>query len=152
VNWVPNVAAGTHTAGPSEVDPEAEASVNKLANGAVLVSCSGCSGGQEIGFLGGPSDGSLIFTGVSSSVATTTTIRIHHTNGDTTQRFASVIVNGVGHVVSFLPTPGGDITPGTSVLTVPLNAGSGNTIEFEGFNGGWGELFFALNTLDILLI
>lgn len=139
MNWIPNVSAGTFSSAPSETAPEAEASPQVRASGAVISSCSGCSGGEEVGYIGGSAGGTLTFPAVSSTVATTTSIRIHHTNGDSTQRFASVIVNGKGYVLSFLPT-GGDVNPGTSVLTVPLNSGSTNTIEFEAYNGGWGEL------------
>jgi hypothetical protein len=67
--------------------------------------------------------------------STTTTIRIHHNNGDSTQRYANVVANGVSKVIAFLPTTGG--VPGTSTLTVPLNAGTGNTIVFEAYNSGW---------------
>ena len=49
-----------------------------------------------------------------------------------------MLVNGVAHVVAFLPTTGG--TPGSSTLTVPLKSGTGNVIEFEAYNSGWGEL------------
>jgi hypothetical protein len=69
------------------------------------------------------------------TVATTTTIRIHHNNGDSTQRYANVVTNGVSKVVAFLPTASG--APGTSTLTVPLKAGTGNTIVFEAYNSGW---------------
>jgi hypothetical protein len=58
-------------------------------------------------------------------------------NGDKSQRFANVVVNGVANVVAFLPTSG--TTPGTSALTVPLKAGSANVVRFEVYNGGWGE-------------
>lgn len=58
-------------------------------------------------------------------------------NGDKSQRFANVVVNGVANVVAFLPTSG--TTPGTSALTVPLTAGSANVVRFEVYNGGWGE-------------
>ena len=75
---------------------------------------------------------------MTSSVATTSTIRIAYINGDSTQRYANVVVNGVGNVVAFVPTVGS--TPMSSTLTVPLNKGS-NTIRFEGYNGGWGKLF-----------
>jgi len=138
VNWIPNASAGTFSVAPSETAPEAEASPQVLASGAVLVSCSGCSGGEEVGYIGGSAGGTLTFPAISSTVSTTTSIRIHHTNGDSTQRYASVIVNGIGYVLAFLPT-GGNVTPGTSVLTVPLNSGSSNTIEFEAYDGGWGE-------------
>lgn len=80
----------------------------------------------------------MTFPNISSSVATTTSIRIKYLNGDSSQRYATVVVNGVSYIVAFLPTSGG--TPGSSVLTVPLQAGTGNVIEIKGYNGGWGEL------------
>ncbi|KAH8811140.1 glycoside hydrolase family 43 protein [Xylogone sp. PMI_703] len=135
VNWILNVGAGSWAAGPSESTPEAESSSNTLANGAKVVSCSGCSGSKSIGYIGGSPGGTLTFNGVSSSASTTTTIRIHHTNGDSTQRYANVVVNGASYTVAFLPTTN-DNTPGTSTLTVPLKSGS-NTIEFEAHSGGW---------------
>ena len=137
VNWVLSVSAGTWTTGPSETEPEAESSSNTLANGAVITSCSGCSGSESVGYIGGSPGGTLTFNGVSSSVAATTTIRIHHTNGDSTQRYANVVVNGVSSVVAFLPTAD-DNTPGSSILTVALKSGS-NVIEFEAYDGGWGK-------------
>ena len=87
----------------------------------------------------------MTFPDISSTVAATTTIRIHHTNGDSTQRYANVVVNGVSYVTAFLPTA--DVnTPGTSVLTVPLKSGTGNVIEFEAYDGGWGEFILGLVT------
>lgn len=137
VNWVLSVSAGTWTTGPSETTPEAESSSNALAGGAKILSCSPCSGGESVGYIGGTTDGTLTFSDISSSVATTTTIRIHYTNGDSSQRFATVTVNGVAHVVAFVPTDGS--TSGTSTLTVPLNSGAKNVIEFGQYNNGWGK-------------
>lgn len=57
-------------------------------------------------------------------------------NGDSTQRYANVVVNGVGSTVAFVPTVGGVAM--SSALTVKLNKGA-NTVMFEGINGGWGE-------------
>lgn len=148
VNWVLNVAAGTYAAGPSETVPEAEASTNVLAKGATVVSCSGCSGAKSVGVIGGSAGGTLTFEGISSSVATTTTIRVHHTNPDSTQRYANVLVNGVSYITAFLPT--GANTPGTSSLTVPLKSGTGNVIEFEAYNGGNGE--FTLGVVEERLL
>jgi hypothetical protein len=71
----------------------------------------------------------------TGTVSTTTTIRIHHNNGDSTQRYANVVANGVSKAIAFLPTTGG--VPGTSTLTVSLNAGTGNSIVFEAYNSGW---------------
>ena len=155
VNWILNISAGTWTAGPSETTPEAESSANSLTGGAKILSCSACSNANEVGYIGGPSPGgTLTFKGISSllpiailydliermlmkvgTVATTTTIRIHHNNGDSTQRYANVVTNGVSKVVAFLPTTSG--IPGTSTLTVPLKSGTGNTIVFEAYNSGW---------------
>ncbi|PQE22970.1 Glycosyl hydrolase family 43 protein [Rutstroemia sp. NJR-2017a BBW] len=137
VNWIINAAAGTWSTAPSETTPEAEASTNALASGAKIISCSGCSGSDSVGYIGGPSPGgTLTFNGISSSAATTTTLRIHHTNGDSTQRYANVIVNGVSNIVSFLPTTN-DNTPGTSLLTTPLKSGTSNVIVFQSYNSGW---------------
>lgn len=138
VNWVINPSAGTWSGGPSETSPEAEASSNTIAGGAVVITCSGCSGGKSIGYIGGSSGGTLTFPAISSTSSTTTTIRIHYTNGDSTQRYGNVIVNGVSNIIAFLPSSDGN-TPGTSVLTVPLNSGSANVITFEAYNGGYGR-------------
>lgn len=109
-----------------------------MAGGAKIQSCSGCSSSSEVGYIGGPSPGgTLTFPNISSTTATTTTIRIKYLNGDSTQRYANVLVNGVAHVVAFLPTTGG--SPGTSTLTVPLKSGSGNVIQIAAYNNGWGE-------------
>ncbi|TGO54609.1 hypothetical protein BCON_0104g00050 [Botryotinia convoluta] len=137
VNWSINPTAGTWTAGPTETTPEAEASTNTLANGAITLTCSGCSGGVQVGYIGGPSPGgTLTMNRVSSSVATTTSIRIHHTNGDSVQRYANVVVNGVSNILAFLPTTDGN-TPGTSVLTTALKSGTTNVIQFQSYNSGW---------------
>ncbi|QSZ32185.1 hypothetical protein DSL72_001756 [Monilinia vaccinii-corymbosi] len=137
VNWILNPTAGTWTPGPSETQPEAEATTNTLANGARTLSCSGCSGSSQVGYIGGPPGGKLTINGVSSTADTQSTIRIHYTNGDLVQRYANVVVNGVSHVVAFLPT--GDVnTPGRSVFTTALKSGTSNVIEFKSYNSGWG--------------
>jgi hypothetical protein len=73
VNWVPNAAAETWSAGPSETQVEGESGA--LGNGASRVSCSGCSGGASAGYIGGPSSGSVSFTGISSQASGRTTLR-----------------------------------------------------------------------------
>ena len=92
-----------------------------------------------MGYIGGPPGGTLTFKSISSTVSTTTTIRIHYINGDSTQRYANVLVNGVSHIVAFLPASS---APGSSTLTVPLNSGAANVIEFEAYDSLWGELSF----------
>ena len=144
MNWIINAQAVTYSAGPTETSSEAESSTQVLANGARTVSCAGCSGASEIGYIGCSSAGTLTFPAISSTVDTTTSIRVHYTNGDSRQRYANVVVNGVTKLVAFVPTDG-DRAPKTSVLTVPLKSGSTNTIRFEGYNGGCGKLcFFAV--------
>jgi hypothetical protein len=142
VNWILDIASGTWTTGPSENWVEAEASPQILAGGAIDLYCSLCSNSTDVGYIGGPSPGgTLTFPAIYSSVTSTvTTIRIHYLNGDSTQRYANVLVNGVPHIVAFLPTSGG--SPGTSVLTVPLSVGSVNVIEFEAYDAGWGKFLY----------
>ncbi len=135
VNWVPNIAAGTWAAGPSENWPEAEAAT--LSNGAVVISCTRCSGSEAVGYIGGSSFGSVTFNSITSSVATRSTIRIKYANGDSSQRFADVTVNGVAQTVAFLPTDSGQ-TAGSSTLHSNLVAGSGNVITITTSNGGYG--------------
>lgn len=137
VNWILDIAGGTWKSGPAESSFEAEGATNTISNGAKVADCSGCSGKSNVGYIGGKPGGTLTFPNVSSTVSTNTTIRIYHVNGDKSQRFANVVVNGVASVVAFLPTSG--TTPGTSTLTVPLKAGSKNEVRFEAYNGGWGK-------------
>ncbi|KAI1332753.1 galactan 1,3-beta-galactosidase [Xylariaceae sp. FL0255] len=135
VNWVPNVSAGTWAAGPSETTPEAEAAT--LAGSAVVMSCSGCSGGKDVGYIGGPSPaGSVEFTGVTSDATTTTSIRIKYLNGDSSPRYATVTVNGVSQKIAFLPVSGG--SPSSSVLNANLNSGSANTVTITTTDGTYG--------------
>jgi hypothetical protein len=137
VNWILDIAGGTWKAGSTESSFEAEDATNTVSNGAKTADCTNCSGSKNVGYIGGKPGGTLTFPNVSSTVATNSTIRIHYINGEKSQRFANVIVNGVPNVVAFLPTSG--TTPGASTLTVPLKAGSANTVSFEAYNGGWGE-------------
>ncbi|KAF3760746.1 family 43 glycoside hydrolase [Cryphonectria parasitica EP155] len=136
VNWIPNVASGGDwTEGPSETWPEGEDAT--LTDGATVVTCSGCSGGEAAGYIGGPDDGTVTFTGVESDATTKTTIRIKYENGDSTQRFANVSCNGVEQNIAFLPTADGN-TPGSSVVTCGLTTGSSNTVVITQTDGTYG--------------
>ena len=127
ISWVPDTGAGTWAVAPSEKTLKAVSAT--LANGAVTQSCSGCSGGKDVGYIGGPSDGSVTFKSVYSSVGTSTTIRISYLNYDSTPRNATLTVNGVGQTLAFLPTSYG--VPGTSTLNTNLRSGSSNTVEIS---------------------
>ena len=129
VNWLPS----TFAAGPSENQYEGESAT--LSSGAKTVSCSGCSGGNAAGYIGGTSHGAVQFNSVQSSASTKTSIRIKYENGDSSQRFADVSVNGgTSQRVAFLSSLS---TPGSSVLNVNLNSGT-NTIRISRSDGGYG--------------
>ena len=133
VNWVPNVSAGTTSSGPSENSYEGESAT--LSGGAKSVSCSGCSGSNAAGYIGGSHTGTAQFASVSSSATTRTTIRIKYMNGDSSQRFADVSVNGgTSQRIAFLPNGGSD--PGSSSLNADLKSGT-NTVKIS-MSGNWG--------------
>ncbi|KAJ0120337.1 galactan 1-3-beta-galactosidase [Diaporthe amygdali] len=137
VNWVPNVAGGgAWTAGPSESQPEGEAAT--LTNGAKTVTCSGCSGGSAAGYIGGSTGGTVTFSGVVSSAATTSSIRIKYENGDSSQRYADVTCNGVKQKIAFLPTASGNGAPGSSVVNCALKSGSDNVVVISQTDGTYG--------------
>lgn len=129
-SWAPRLSDGSWGVGPTERQYEGEAGV--LSNGAVSVDCSGCSGGLAAGYVGGGGgDGGTVQLTVASDVATRTTLRVRHTNGNTVERYATVSVNGVSQEVAFLPTDGGQ-SPGSSSVHVDLQAGVGNTVIISG--------------------
>lgn len=137
-HWVPNVASGgAWTSGPSETDYQGEAGT--LAGGAKVVACSGCSGAEAAGYLGGTSSppGSVTLAGLTSGATTKTTLRINYENGDGTPRYANVSCNGVEQEIAFLPTASGQGTPGISVVTCGLTAGSANTVVVTQSDGTW---------------
>jgi hypothetical protein len=133
VNWILDPVTGATSAGPEENSYEGENA--NLANGAVSQACSSCSASKAAGYIGGPPSGSATFPNVQSPTTTRTTLRIKHLNGDSSQRYANVSVNGKTQRVAFLPHGGG--SPASSVLHVDLVQGA-NEIKITGINGGWG--------------
>jgi alpha-galactosidase len=109
----------------------AAASANTLAGGAVEQSCSACTGGEKVGYVGNGS-GTLTFNDVDVSAAGVYPVQIVYcdgTSGDT-GRSATFTVNGtVVQTNVFTPT-GGFSTPGTVTDYFPLQAGE-NTIEIS---------------------
>jgi hypothetical protein len=132
VNWVVDPSTGSMTSGPEEKSYEGEAAT--LSGGSKSISCSGCSGGKAAGYVGGSAGGVLSMADVQSSAATRTTIRIKHLNGDKSQRFAEVSVNGKSQKVAFLPHGGGDSA--SSVVHVDLKQGV-NEVKIGVSGGGW---------------
>ncbi|KAG8751488.1 hypothetical protein FRC12_012426 [Ceratobasidium sp. 428] len=134
LNWVVDVNSGSMTAGPSENWYEAESA--SRSGSASVASCSGCSGTSAVGNIGGSGNGVLTFNNVVSNTSTRTTLRIKDQNGDTSQRYGTVTVNGVAQTVAFLPTADGQ-TPGSSVVHVNLNSGSSNTVVIAKSGSGY---------------
>jgi Alpha galactosidase A/Alpha-galactosidase, CBM13 domain/Alpha galactosidase C-terminal beta sandwich domain len=125
--YAPDFDRITVPATPSATGYEAESSANTLAGGARVASCSACSGGQKVGYVG--NGGTLTFNGVNASAAGSYQVTIVYCDGSTTGRQALVSVNGgAGQTIQFTPT-GSFGTPGSLVVTLTLNAGA-NTIEF----------------------
>jgi hypothetical protein len=121
---------------------EAESPLNTIGGGADIASCSGCSGGQKVGYLGGT--GYLTFNGVSVPQAGTYLMRLSYVDGDSS-RTAVVTVDGT----SFdLPLPGTNDnnwdTAQTATVPVQLQAGA-NTIEF----GNPGNYVFDVDKIAI---
>ena len=111
---------------------EAESSGNTLAGGARVASCTPCSGGKKVGFVGNNA-GTLTFNGVSASAAGTATVSIAYASGQA--RNASLSVNGGTAVSLSFASTGSYTTVGHKSVTVTLKAGS-NTLKF--FNSsGW---------------
>jgi hypothetical protein len=114
----------------SATDYLAASSGNTLAGGAVVQTCSACTGGEKVGFVG--DGGTLTINDVSVSSAGVYPVSIEYcdgTSGDT-GRSATITVNGtVVQTIVFTPT-GSFTTPGTATAYLPLNAGD-NTVEFS---------------------
>ncbi len=106
---------------------EAEAATNTLANGAQIMPCGGCSGGQKVGDVG--YKGTLQFNNISAPFSGNYTLTIYYCSGE--QRNASVSVNGgTAVVLTFQPT-GSFTTVGSQVITVHLNAGTNTILIFN---------------------
>lgn len=113
---------------------EAESSSNTLAGGADVQTCTGCSGGKNVGYIG--NGGTLRFNGVTVSTSGTHRLVISYIDGDTatygigTYRDASISINGGSAFTVAFPTTGDWNEVVTMVISVNLNAGS-NTILFS---------------------
>ena len=143
VNWVPSVGSHTWTAGPTETQYEGESA--SLSNAATSISCYACNGGKAAGYIGGPNHGRASFGNINSQSTTRSTIRVRATNGDSTQRHATISVNGVSRSLAFLPTTNGN-TPSSSSLHCDLKSGGGNTIVIDTADGTYGP------DIDILFV
>jgi len=127
--------APTPTPAPIVVGPtsyEAESSQNTIANGAQVISCSSCSGGYRVGYLGNQPNGksgTLQFNNVNKISAGTYTLTLYYSNGATSNQDEYISVNG-GSAIVFSGSPTGSFSTFTTAgIAVSLNGGK-NTIEF----------------------
>jgi hypothetical protein len=117
------VSLGVVAAGASY---EAEASGNTLSGTAASASCSACSGGAKVRFLGNGAANFVTVNGVAAPAAGSYTLTIAYTVSGT--RSFSVSVNG-GTATTLTTTGTSWSTPATTTLTVTLKAGA-NSIKF----------------------
>ncbi|KAK4228082.1 glycosyl hydrolase [Podospora fimiseda] len=134
VSWVPTANFASWQNPPAENSYEGERATyeGKARN----IDCSTCSNKVAAGYIGGPDNGKVTFSGIRSDIDGLTTIRIKFLNGDSKPRYANVSVNGdAGRKVAFLPAKG---DPASSTLHARLRRGTDNVVVIEGWNGGWG--------------
>jgi alpha-L-fucosidase len=122
--WLGSAYAGGGSTSPVTV--EAEASGNTLSGAAATASCSACSGGAKVRFIGNSSSNYAILDNVTVAAAGNHELTIAYAVNGT--RTFDLSVNG-GSTIAVTCTGTDFNTPATSTVTVPLNAG-GNTIKF----------------------
>ncbi|WGS47509.1 carbohydrate-binding protein (plasmid) [Burkholderia sp. JSH-S8] len=134
----PQIVSVATVAGPVPLGSdlyEAEATANSISGGAKIQSCTGCSGGMSVGYIGNNS-GTLTFNGISAPSTGDYLVRIAYANGDSSQRSAQVNVNGGAPVTLNFAPSGNWSTVATLTFAAHLNAGSGNTV-FISNPSGW---------------
>lgn len=115
---------------------EAEAATNTRTGAAVVATCSTCSGGSKVGYVGN-NDGTLQFNGINASAAGTYTMTVTYLSGEA--RSAQIRVNGGAASTLNMPSTGSWTAVGTVQTQVQLNAGN-NTIHFSN-PAGWAPDF-----------
>jgi hypothetical protein len=116
------VVPGTGGGGGSTVEAETGA----LAGSTRLSTCSACSGGQKVGFIGNGAGNFVTVNGVTPSAAGDRTLTITYLLSGSRSFFVSV--NG-GAAVEVKLTGTSFATPVTTTIPVTLNAGA-NSIKF----------------------
>ena len=111
---------------PVTVSFEAEASGNTLAGAARVASCSACSGGQKVGFIGNGSANFVSINDVNAPVDGDYQMQIDYLVNGT--RSFSISING-GPALQLSLSGASFSIPASATITVPLRAGS-NTIRF----------------------
>ena len=107
---------------------EAESSSNTLAGGAVIQSCTSCSGGNNVGHIG--NGGTLQFNNVQTKLPGPQVVTIYYINGDSSARTATISVNGRAGISVIFPSTGSWSTVGSVKISAYLTARN-NTILFS---------------------
>jgi hypothetical protein len=123
------VGLGAVTVGPGSTSAtyEAEASGNSLAGGALVASCSACSGGSKVGYIGNNS-GTLSIQGVNGGSGGAKSITIYYSSAVA----RTALVNGQS--VSFPATADWN-TISSVTVTRTLQSGTANNISFTNPTG-----------------
>jgi alpha-L-fucosidase len=124
--WLGNAYPGGGTQPPPPSKIEAEASGNTLSGAAVVSSCSACSGGAKVRFIGNNASNYVIVNNVNVTTAGSHQLTIAY--GVNGTRTFDLSVNG-GATIAVNCTGTDFNTPATTTVTVNLNAGN-NTIKF----------------------
>jgi alpha-galactosidase len=113
--------------GSSAVHIEAEASGNTVAGAAVIASCSACSGGKKVGYIGNGAANYVTINNISESAAGSYTVTVAYLLNGSRSFYLSV--NG-GSDIQLSLTGTSWSSPATTTVTVQLKAGS-NSIKFH---------------------
>ncbi|KAF2434534.1 Arabinanase/levansucrase/invertase [Tothia fuscella] len=134
-HWIIDVEKGTWRKGQDEEQYSGQDA--NLSNGARVLGCANCKDQRSVGYIGGSSSGEALFSKVKANGAGKRMMRIFSPNGDFTERFAGVSINGQEPIrVAFLPTNDAD-TPDVAGVIVDFKDGD-NTIKIQGTGEGWG--------------
>jgi alpha-galactosidase len=113
--------------GGSAVHIEAEDSGNTLAGKAAVASCSACSGGKKVGFIGNGAANYVTVNGLTESAAGSHTVTIAYLLSGSRSFYVSVN-GGADTQLSLTGTSWSAVV--TTMLTVQLKSGS-NTLKFH---------------------
>jgi alpha-galactosidase len=114
-------------AGSTGVRIEAEASGNTIAGAARIASCSACSGGEKVGYIGNGAANYVTINGVNEAKAGTYTLTFAYLVNGT--RTFDISVDGGPDIVETLSGTSFS-TPANASIPITLNAGA-NTIKFH---------------------
>jgi hypothetical protein len=106
---------------------EAEASGNTIAGAARTASCSACSGGTKVGYIGNGAANYVTINGLTPSAAGSRTLTISYLLSGTRSFFVSVN-GGADQQVTLTGTSFSAVS--TTTITVNVNAGS-NSVKFH---------------------